>query len=238
MDESIFWSSVDAVGVVAALALLFVWWLIRQPLDSVQGSRRGPPVCDQNGDRRRPTVTEHESADAPTDRALGADGTVRLATPSEYRAVGHMAWMLQGELYPERSADFDRPTFERTAVSLLGAADRVWALVAQHGDQLVGILTLNECAALTAGGVFGEISELYVMTKFRRTGVGRTLLHAANTFAAARSWPFLEVGSPKPPQWQTTLEFYIAHGFRATGPRLERNVTLQSNSGSSYPLAL
>jgi GNAT superfamily N-acetyltransferase len=150
--------------------------------------------------------------------------TVLLAVPAEYEQVGIFSWALLVELFPEQKAKFDRLSFVRSAVSLLSAENRVWALVAKDNGRVVGILTLNECAAIYAGGVFGEISELYVLPEYRNAAIGGKLLKAADGFARSRNWPFLEVGTPGQPRWQRTLDFYLANGFSLIGPRLERNV--------------
>ena len=45
----------------------------------------------------------------------------------------------------------------------------------------VGVLTLNECAAIYTGGKFGEIPELYVELNLRSAGIGPMLLEAAES---------------------------------------------------------
>ena len=50
----------------------------------------------------------------------------------------------------------------------------------------VGVVTLNECAAIYSGGRFGEISELYVVPDYRSKGVGAMLMEAA--VALGREW--------------------------------------------------
>ncbi len=43
----------------------------------------------------------------------------------------------------------------------------------------IGVITLHECAAIYAGGIFGEISELYVKPEFSSLKVGELLLASA-----------------------------------------------------------
>ncbi len=84
----------------------------------------------------------------------------------------------------------------------------------------VGLLMLNECAAIYAGGKFGEISEFYVATRHRSAGVGALLVDAAADFGRNRGWLELEVGTPDVPRWQRTVDFYLEYGFKEVGPRL------------------
>ncbi len=86
----------------------------------------------------------------------------------------------------------------------------------------MGVITLHECAAIYAGGVFGEISELYVTPAFRSQGVAAALLLEAQAEGVARGWKRLEVGAPTQPKWHRTLAFYETQGFLETGPRLRR----------------
>ena len=100
------------------------------------------------------------------------------------------------------------------------ASDRVVAVLAMMDDTPVGVLTLNECMAIYAGGRFGEISELYIRPPRRSEGIAGQLLRWAVAEGRARGWKRLEVGAPAQPQWQRTLAFYRANGFEEVGPRL------------------
>ena len=86
--------------------------------------------------------------------------------------------------------------------------------------QAVAALTLSECAALYAGGHFGEIAEFYVQPAHRSGGLGAKMLAAAAALASERGWPRLEVGAPDLPKWQRTFDFYQRCGFEEVGPRL------------------
>jgi len=85
-------------------------------------------------------------------------------------------------------------------------------------------MTLNECAAIYAGGKFGEISELYVCPEMRSKGIARQFLDHAQIEAVDRGWKRIEVGAPGQPEWQRTLNFYLHNGFEEVGPRLRRLV--------------
>jgi GNAT superfamily N-acetyltransferase len=68
----------------------------------------------------------------------------------------------------------------------------------------------NECAAIYAGGTFGEISELYVDSSQRSSGVGAKLIDAAKQFGIQKGWPEIEVGALPQPEWKRTSN-YSAH---------------------------
>lgn len=84
----------------------------------------------------------------------------------------------------------------------------------------VGVLMLNECAAVYAGGRFGEITELYIVPDYRSSGVAQHLITEAKVIARERDWKRLEVGAPDQPVWSRTLNFYVREGFKEVGPRL------------------
>ncbi|MEP4035916.1 GNAT family N-acetyltransferase [Pseudophaeobacter sp.] len=102
------------------------------------------------------------------------------------------------------------------------AGEEVVGLLAYEGDQPLGLIMLNQCAAIYAGGLFGEITELYVVPDQRSNGVAQKLLLAARDLGRARGWKRLEVGAPNQPQWQRSLQFYQREGFLVTGPRLRQ----------------
>lgn len=98
-----------------------------------------------------------------------------------------------------------------------GLALGVMALV--EGEP-AGVLMLNQCAAVYAGGRFGEITELYVVPKYRSRGIAPKLIAEAKTIAEEHDWKRLEVGAPPQPAWGRTLSFYLREGFEEVGPRL------------------
>jgi GNAT superfamily N-acetyltransferase len=93
------------------------------------------------------------------------------------------------------------------------------AYLARRGDQPVGFVTLSETRALYAGGVFGIVTELYVLPELRSQGVGERLLEAARSHARQAGWVRLEVTTPPLPEFDRALRFYQAHGFEIAGGR-------------------
>ncbi|AMO54452.1 GNAT family N-acetyltransferase [Endozoicomonas montiporae] len=147
--------------------------------------------------------------------------TVCKASGTEAEKVGTMAFSMESELWEGNTGGLDKQAFINAAETLLSGSG-FWALLAKdHTGETVGVMTLSECAALYAGGHFGEIMEMYIEPEHRSAGVGAMLIDAARDFAKSKGWPFLEVGSPEQPKWARTLSFYKRQGFREIGPRLE-----------------
>jgi GNAT superfamily N-acetyltransferase len=148
---------------------------------------------------------------------------VREASPEHAERVGSLVYDLLSELYP--NLGYSRDPCIDTARTLLAERKGVWSFLATTRDARdVGVITLNECAAIYAGGRFGEISELYVVREFRSQGVGGQLVEAAVALGKERGWPNLEVGAPGVPAWQRTVDFYLRCGFEDVGPRLDLRI--------------
>lgn len=147
---------------------------------------------------------------------------VEAKTPERIRSVAKLVACLLRELAPDQFPSDGDEKIERVANALLNGRNNVWAFLAESDSgEPVGVLTLNQCAAIYAGGPFGEISELYVTPACRSAQIGEKLLEAARSFARNRQWTRLEVGATPMPTWARTAAFYKAKGFREVGPRLK-----------------
>ena len=114
------------------------------------------------------------------------DIAVRQATPEDAATVATMVFELLLELVPSYAGTLTVDELMPVAAGLLGGDD-VWAYLAETRDgRVIGVLTLNECAAIYARGRFGEISELYVRPDHRSAGVAAKLTDAAAAFGRAR----------------------------------------------------
>lgn len=154
---------------------------------------------------------------------------VRRATGEDAEIVAALLIRLLSELFPDQYA-YQADTLGRAARSLLKDGSRYWALLAfTSGGTAVGVVTLNECAAVYALGKFGEIPELYVAPEHRSSGIGAQLVKAAVEFGRERGWSLLEVGAPEVPKWQRTVDFYSRCGFSITGPRMTFDLSAQTN---------
>lgn len=144
--------------------------------------------------------------------------SIRQATPQDSGIVFHLISSLLKELFPED------PLY--TEANLKAATEKMlmhpnyWVLIAYANEKPVGVVGLNECAAIYAMGSFGEITELYVLPEYRSLAVGEKLIDAAREFGRAQKWSMLEVGTPEIPKWQRTVDFYVKTGFHIVGPRL------------------
>ncbi|MEX0283080.1 MAG: GNAT family N-acetyltransferase [Paracoccaceae bacterium] len=146
-----------------------------------------------------------------------SDVTIKIARSVDAPTVARLVHALLDELSGGQAQPLDSLT--ATTAKVLQDPGVV-ALLAERNAETVGVLILNECMAIYAGGKFGEISELYVTPDARSQGAARDLLDAARQVANDRNWPRLEVGAPDQPRWARTLNFYLNNGFQEVGPRL------------------
>lgn len=140
--------------------------------------------------------------------------TTRTAQMKDAPVIARLVQALLEELSGEKVAPLGP-----VARQIL-AGQQVVGLLAEAEGRPVGVMMLNRCAAIYAGGSFGEISELYVDPAWRSRGVAAKLLVAAREVARREGWTRLEVGAPDQPAWARTLAFYQREGFDEVGPRL------------------
>ena len=155
---------------------------------------------------------------------INLESVVVLEAKSEHTgAVASLVERLLIELEPEAQDEIRRLGVPSVAERLLNSG-KIIAFLALVDGAPAGVATLHECAAIYAGGIFGEISELYVAPEFRSRRIGQQLLDAISRKAEELGWNRIEVGSPPPDEWQRTLQFYEKNGFVSTGTRLRRLV--------------
>ncbi len=144
---------------------------------------------------------------------------IRRLGPGDALVVAMLLHGLLQELDQGRGPSL--ASLQRTAEDVLASAAIDGAL-ALHDDAPVGVIMLNECLAIYAGGRFGEITELYVSPAYRSQGVAAKLLQAATEIGREKGWKRFEVGAPGQPAWRRSLAFYLREGFEEVGPRLRR----------------
>ncbi|NRA59318.1 MAG: GNAT family N-acetyltransferase [Psychrobium sp.] len=149
------------------------------------------------------------------------DILINAASVDDYQAVSALVQKLYHELDPVAAKELDGAAIDLLTKDLL-STQTIWAYIARHGGKNVGVITLHQCAAIYAGGVFGEISELYVDPDFRSTSVGESLVNVVVEKATQLNWKRLEVGSPPPDKSPRTIEFYENKGFKFLGARFRR----------------
>lgn len=138
---------------------------------------------------------------------------------TDFGAIAAQIAALLNELAP--GGGFDAGKLHPIVTEVL-ALNSVTGFLAWEEDDPVGVIVLNDCAAIYAGGCFGEITELYVVPGHRSRGVAGALVAQAVEEGRSRGWKRLEVGAPNQPDWARTLQFYLREGFAEVGPRLRR----------------
>jgi len=144
-----------------------------------------------------------------------------IEVTDNFKDVAELVKNLLIELEPSAEGGIESTDLESIAQKLLNSS-KIWAFLAKYDNENVGVITLHECAAIYAGGVFGEISELYVKPEFRSSNIGELLLNSAIEKGNERGWKRLEVGSPPSNESPRTINFYENKGFECTGSRLRR----------------
>jgi GNAT superfamily N-acetyltransferase len=146
------------------------------------------------------------------------------ANPIYSDIVAQLVHDLLSELYADQCHLFLLEKMKAAAGKLLQSGSTVWSFLALVNNEVVGVINLNECSAIYAGGKFGEITEMYVKPDYRSKDIGEKLIEKAKNFARERSWEVIEVGAPDVPRCKKTVNFYLKNGFAEIGPRLELHV--------------
>jgi GNAT superfamily N-acetyltransferase len=143
--------------------------------------------------------------------------SIRLATTRDAAKVARCVHSLLGELAPDHPAN---PAILEARAERILAMPTVHGFLAEDEKGPAGLAMLNDCAAIYAGGSFGEITELWVDPLRRSQGIAAALVAAIRSFGEGRGWQRIEVGAPEQPVWARTVEFYKREGFSEVGPRL------------------
>lgn len=106
----------------------------------------------------------------------------------------------EGEPVPPAFAGLLREEMERGDIEVLAAS---------VDGAVVGVALLAFRPSISAGGRFASVEELYVEPEFRRRGVGRALLAAAEDRCRCRSVSYVEVQGVE----DEAVAFYKAVGY-------------------------
>ncbi|GAH14540.1 unnamed protein product, partial [marine sediment metagenome] len=80
---------------------------------------------------------------------MKAEVVVRQAEPMKFERVGNLVYELLAEIYPD--GGYKRDVFVETARVLLTGNQGVWSFLATtRDDRDVGVVTINECAAISS----------------------------------------------------------------------------------------
>lgn len=165
------------------------------------------------------------SAPVPTggDAAPGEQPAwrVRPAFADEVSAVAAAVAQLLEEL---GATPPPRRDMEAAARRLIWDGDAGAVLVADAGDELVGICAASWQHAIHVPGPYALIQDLWVHPAWRSRAVGRALLDALMALAAEQGMARAEVGIPRDdfPRLAATRAFYERNGFATLGARLRR----------------
>lgn len=144
---------------------------------------------------------------------------VRVATHEDVPAVA----IAVRELLVELGAAPTLPAvLEEPARTLIDDSDAGVLLVADNGDEIVGVLGVSWQIAMRVPGRYGLIQELWVHPSWRGRTIGADLLVALFELARHRQVARLEVGLPSErfPHLAATETFYLNNGFTTIGTRM------------------
>jgi GNAT superfamily N-acetyltransferase len=118
------------------------------------------------------------------------------------------------------------PVLAETAQALIDDDSTGVVLVAEHANEVVGIIGVSWQIAMRIPGRYGVIQELWVKPEFRYMTIGADLVAALAKLAYEQGVERIEVGLPSKryPGLSATEAFYINNGFVEIGMRMRRNV--------------
>ena len=119
---------------------------------------------------------------------MSFESNIVLAKPGDSEVVAGLVRDLLMEFFADQSHLFPLVKLKKAAAELLTPGSGVWSFMAIHENNVIGIINLNECSAIYAGGKFGEITELYIKPEFRSKKIGEKLISQAKGFAKERGW--------------------------------------------------
>lgn len=146
---------------------------------------------------------------------------VRAATSEDLHAVIAAVGDLLAEL---GSTPPPTPEMLATARALLEDPRLGALLVAQAGDEIVGVLGASYQLALHVPGRYALIQDLWVHRSWRGRSVGHELLDALFELARRQGMARAEVGLPRESfeGIRATTGFYANNGFEHLGARMRR----------------
>jgi GNAT superfamily N-acetyltransferase len=99
-------------------------------------------------------------------------------------------------------------------------------LMAEAGEELVGVIAASWQIAIHVPGSYGLIQDLWVSPQWRSRAIGAELIDALAELARSRGMQRLEVGLPRESfaGFAATEAFYLKNGFDPLGPRMRRSL--------------
>jgi hypothetical protein len=107
---------------------------------------------------------------------MGSEFLVIQAASSDFERVGRLTFELLDELFPELG--YQRDACIATAKALLASESGVWSFIAtQSGERDIGVVMLNECSAIYAGG---RLLSAQWIRRGRSTAGSKTLVRSGD----------------------------------------------------------
>lgn len=94
-------------------------------------------------------------------------------------------------------------------------------LAKDESGEAVGVVNLMESVSVYANGRYGIISEIYVIPRHRKYGVGKLLIEKAIEHGQNKEWNRIEITAPLSNNAIKSVKFYEKMGFTHAGPRLK-----------------
>jgi ribosomal protein S18 acetylase RimI-like enzyme len=122
---------------------------------------------------------------------------------------------LLGELFAIEE-DFSPDTeLQRTGLQQLMQEPGAVILVAETGQEIAGMCTVQTVISTAEGGPAGILEDLIIRGKYRRQGIGRALMAAAEKWAGERGLKRLQLLMES--ENEDALAFYFKMGWQGTG---------------------
>jgi GNAT superfamily N-acetyltransferase len=167
-------------------------------------------------------MSETSSLELGAKEGLGvASWHVRAAAQTDAVTVAAAVNELLAELGGEPPAVTE---LEKAVRALIDDRDAGALLVAEHAEEVVGVLGASWQTAVRIPGRYGLIQELWVHPAWRGQEIGADLLRALVEVARKQGVERIEVGLPSErfPHLEATEAFYVNCGFKAIGTRMRR----------------
>jgi len=145
----------------------------------------------------------------------GSRARVRSALGADAGAVASLAAELA------QSFAFSREQFDLSYPALLASADAC-LLVAAEGDDCLGYVLGFRHLTFYANGPVGWVEEIVVTQQYRGRGLGRALMSAFESWAAARDCALVALATRR------AAPFYLALGYAESATYLRKILTHQA----------
>jgi GNAT superfamily N-acetyltransferase len=157
----------------------------------------------------------------PGARPGTAGFTVRPAAVADAAAVAEAVEQLLLELGGRRPPRSELEAEARAALEDPGIGA---ILLAEAGDELVGVLSASWQRALHVPGRYATIQDLWVDPAWRSRKIGGALIDSLAALALEQGVSRIEVGLPRETfdAIGATEAFYLGNGFERLGPRMRR----------------